>query len=450
MVAAHLLLMNHFFMSLTHNSPQVGAFSDFNSVIVDVGCPIGCTQCSPINGCLACKPPFFLLLHREGTRQTASCTTTCPRGFYKVKKKRNGFCTKCTMRGCLECLAIHYCSVCDPEFVNFFGKCIKQPTDKELEELGVFVTRPPHTFPAPATTTTTTTEGTTTVPKSPYFTDVAPATTSTTATPTPAVLEELSPASRNTTTSTTTTVTTTHPERMITVAATVSTTTVVPPAVTSDFNRTTQYESDRGRCHRKYTRKKGRRRGGRQRNGRRKNGKGRKPRRRGDKRRRDRKKNGGRGRKERKRDRNGRRQQRRLCRRLKKNGRRKIEPGDPTRRPSEVPLTRDTQSDPPRTAPLQENLADSHKNHDLENRDVHRVRQKIKLSLLEEEKDEHQRRSRKESPLHRLKSETFFYRNRPLAMVEYKQSQAHRRSKPPNVNGHRVRHGKGSDEAIEE
>ncbi|XP_045126126.1 R-spondin-4-like isoform X2 [Portunus trituberculatus] len=95
-------------------------------VAVDVGCAAGCTLCSPMNGCLSCEAPYFLMLHRDGARQTASCAKTCPRGFFKVRKKRNGFCTKCTMLGCEECLGPHYCSTCQQHYFNYFGKCIRE------------------------------------------------------------------------------------------------------------------------------------------------------------------------------------------------------------------------------------------------------------------------------------------------------------------------------------
>nr|XP_027218668.1 R-spondin-3-like [Penaeus vannamei] len=95
--------------------------------------PTAASGARPSNGCLACKPPFYLLLRRDGARQTASCTRACPRGFYKVTKKRNGFCAKCTMRGCAECDRHHYCSRCAADFVNFFGKCIPSHPENALE-----------------------------------------------------------------------------------------------------------------------------------------------------------------------------------------------------------------------------------------------------------------------------------------------------------------------------
>ncbi|XP_064097655.1 uncharacterized protein LOC135209043 [Macrobrachium nipponense] len=141
MVASQLLLMNHFLMTLSHNTADLSSIHDINSVAVDPSeCSYGCTLCSPINGCLACKPPFFLSLHREGVRQTATCTRSCPKGFYKLKKKRNGFCAKCTIRGCADCLDSRYCSTCEASFVNFFGKCIKHKSEEAREDLGMYTT----------------------------------------------------------------------------------------------------------------------------------------------------------------------------------------------------------------------------------------------------------------------------------------------------------------------
>ncbi|XP_068216017.1 uncharacterized protein [Palaemon carinicauda] len=141
MVASQLLLMNHFLMSLSHNTADLSSLHDINSVAVNPAeCSYGCTLCSPINGCLACKPPFFLSLHREGIRQTATCTRSCPKGFYKLKKKRNGFCAKCTIRGCADCLDLRYCSTCEAPYLNFFGKCIKHKSDEAREDLGMYTT----------------------------------------------------------------------------------------------------------------------------------------------------------------------------------------------------------------------------------------------------------------------------------------------------------------------
>ncbi|XP_042867796.1 R-spondin-1-like [Penaeus japonicus] len=139
MVAVQVLLMNYFLLGL-HTDHQLTndvilpgknpiLTNDVTStdIAVDVGCPYGCEQCSPINGCLACKPPFFLLLQRDGARQTATCTRACPRGFYKIRrKKKRGFCAKCMLRGCEECTTRHYCSVCKTGKFRHAGRCYKR------------------------------------------------------------------------------------------------------------------------------------------------------------------------------------------------------------------------------------------------------------------------------------------------------------------------------------
>ncbi|XP_063611805.1 R-spondin-1-like isoform X1 [Penaeus indicus] len=139
MVAVQVLLMNYFLLGLhtDHQLPNDVILPGKNPILtndvtgtdiaVDVRCPYGCEQCSPINGCLACKPPFYLLLRRDGPRQTATCTRACPRGFYKIKrKKKRGFCAKCMLRGCEECSTRHYCSVCKTGKFRHAGRCYKR------------------------------------------------------------------------------------------------------------------------------------------------------------------------------------------------------------------------------------------------------------------------------------------------------------------------------------
>lgn len=55
-------------------------------------CPPGCSSCSTLNGCLACKQRYFLLLVRSGMRQTGVCTLTCPSGYYGVRRKDFSVC----------------------------------------------------------------------------------------------------------------------------------------------------------------------------------------------------------------------------------------------------------------------------------------------------------------------------------------------------------------------
>ncbi|XP_042215553.1 uncharacterized protein LOC121861708 [Homarus americanus] len=453
MVATHLVLMNHFLMSLTHNSPGHGVFSGVNSVVVDVGCSYGCTQCSPVNGCLACKPPFFLLLHREGTRQTATCTPACPRGFYKLKKKRNGFCAKCTMRGCVECLGQHYCSACHPDFVNFFGKCIKQPPDNDLEELGIYATRPPLVFPAAKTTTITS-------PKVNRTED------------------EESPSSSISTTTTTSTTLPVQTTSMTTIEMTdtseVTNRTGLAPTLTTSIDRITRRpdkpashprtespsaavssgpevrspsstppddddDDDLNLCRRRYMRRKERRRGKKNDNVGGKDRRGHKGRRRNQKRRRNRNKNrkleGGDGKAGAPpRGRSDRKQGRRGCRRRKK-GRHRNEEKKGTSTPARTSAVNQEGQSIQGDTPV-DHLVKNNNRH-LENHEPRRVEERIKLSLLEET-EEHEKNNSDQF----LTSNKFFYINRPREMVNFKRTRAYRKPKPLYVKGHRVRHAR--------
>ncbi|XP_068215615.1 R-spondin-1-like [Palaemon carinicauda] len=128
MVAVQVLLMNYFLLGL-HTDQQISndVFLPDEPLLSGGDCSYGCLQCSPINGCLACKPPYFLYLHRDGSRQTALCTRSCPVGFYKLKRKnKQGFCAKCMLRGCRECSTRHFCSVCKRGLVRHAGRCRKR------------------------------------------------------------------------------------------------------------------------------------------------------------------------------------------------------------------------------------------------------------------------------------------------------------------------------------
>ncbi|XP_045128102.1 R-spondin-1-like [Portunus trituberculatus] len=126
MVAVQVLLMNYFLLGL-HNNNQLSNDVIPPELVKEAGCPHGCARCTPVNGCLACKPPFFLLLHRDGASQTASCTRACPMGFFKLRRgKKRGFCAKCMLRGCSECTTRHYCSICKAGLVRHAGRCRKK------------------------------------------------------------------------------------------------------------------------------------------------------------------------------------------------------------------------------------------------------------------------------------------------------------------------------------
>ncbi|XP_066945710.1 R-spondin-1-like [Macrobrachium rosenbergii] len=128
MVAVQVLLMNYFLLGL-HTDQQISndVLLPEEPLLTGGECSYGCLQCSPINGCLACKHPYFLYLHRDGSRQTALCTRSCPGGFYKLKRKnKQGFCAKCMLRGCVECATRHFCSVCKRGLVRYAGRCRKR------------------------------------------------------------------------------------------------------------------------------------------------------------------------------------------------------------------------------------------------------------------------------------------------------------------------------------
>ncbi len=55
-------------------------------------CPRGCSSCSSINGCVTCRPRYYLYLHREGMRQSGMCLHSCPLGHYGVRHKDHSLC----------------------------------------------------------------------------------------------------------------------------------------------------------------------------------------------------------------------------------------------------------------------------------------------------------------------------------------------------------------------
>lgn len=87
-------------------------------------CPPGCSSCSTLNGCLACKQRYFLLLVRSGMRQTGVCTLTCPSGYYGVRRKDFSVCLKCNIDKCISCFSKTYCTRCNTPFVAYKGECI--------------------------------------------------------------------------------------------------------------------------------------------------------------------------------------------------------------------------------------------------------------------------------------------------------------------------------------
>lgn len=53
----------------------------------------GCLTCSDYNGCLSCKPRFFMHLERSGMKQIGVCMTSCPSGFYGTRSRERNTCT---------------------------------------------------------------------------------------------------------------------------------------------------------------------------------------------------------------------------------------------------------------------------------------------------------------------------------------------------------------------
>ncbi|XP_056142938.1 LOW QUALITY PROTEIN: R-spondin-3 [Lampris incognitus] len=61
---------------------------------VSSGCQQGgCLTCSDYNGCLSCKPRFFMHLERIGMKQIGVCMTSCPPGFYGTRSPDRNTCT---------------------------------------------------------------------------------------------------------------------------------------------------------------------------------------------------------------------------------------------------------------------------------------------------------------------------------------------------------------------
>lgn len=64
---------------------------------VSSGCQQGgCLTCSDYNGCLSCKPRFFMHLERIGMKQIGVCMTSCPLGFYGTRSPERNTCTSKT------------------------------------------------------------------------------------------------------------------------------------------------------------------------------------------------------------------------------------------------------------------------------------------------------------------------------------------------------------------
>ncbi|GLD67461.1 R-spondin-3-like isoform X1 [Lates japonicus] len=66
---------------------------------VSSGCQQGgCLTCSDYNGCLSCKPRFFMHLERIGMKQIGVCMTSCPPGFYGTRSPERNTCTRASKK----------------------------------------------------------------------------------------------------------------------------------------------------------------------------------------------------------------------------------------------------------------------------------------------------------------------------------------------------------------
>lgn len=82
----------------------------------------GCLTCSDYNGCLSCKPRFFMHLERIGMKQIGVCMTSCPPGFYGTRSPQRNTCTKCRSE-CDSCFNKNFCTRCKAGFYLHLGKC---------------------------------------------------------------------------------------------------------------------------------------------------------------------------------------------------------------------------------------------------------------------------------------------------------------------------------------
>ncbi|CAL1610699.1 unnamed protein product [Knipowitschia caucasica] len=94
-----------------------------------IGCQQGgCLTCSDYNGCLSCKPRFFMHLERNGMKQIGVCMTSCPPGFYDIRSPERNTCTKCRSE-CDSCFNKNFCTRCRPGYYLHLGKCLETCPD---------------------------------------------------------------------------------------------------------------------------------------------------------------------------------------------------------------------------------------------------------------------------------------------------------------------------------
>ncbi|XP_061574245.1 R-spondin-3 isoform X2 [Cololabis saira] len=84
----------------------------------------GCLTCSDYNGCLSCKPRFFMHLERIGMKQIGVCMISCPPGFYGTRSPERNTCTKCWSE-CDSCFNKNFCTSCRAGYYLHQGKCLE-------------------------------------------------------------------------------------------------------------------------------------------------------------------------------------------------------------------------------------------------------------------------------------------------------------------------------------
>ncbi|XP_016888918.1 R-spondin-3-like [Cynoglossus semilaevis] len=85
-------------------------------------CPTGCASCSALNGCLSCRPRFFLHLELDGIRERGTCLSTCPRGYYGNRSPHINKCKRCKEE-CAFCFSENFCTRCHAGTFLIRGKC---------------------------------------------------------------------------------------------------------------------------------------------------------------------------------------------------------------------------------------------------------------------------------------------------------------------------------------
>ncbi|XP_066478831.1 LOW QUALITY PROTEIN: R-spondin-3-like [Tiliqua scincoides] len=88
-------------------------------------CQGGCATCSEYNGCLTCKPRYFMFLERNGMREIGMCLSSCPPGYFGRRfPDRPNRCAKCKA-DCDACFNSNFCTKCKNGFYLHRGKCLE-------------------------------------------------------------------------------------------------------------------------------------------------------------------------------------------------------------------------------------------------------------------------------------------------------------------------------------